>query len=355
MRRKLAVLLTIALTVAMLGGCGSDVQTATKHEGGSEKASETTNTKNKEEFINSGTLSDLLFENKTIMYRTSNMDKTEVPKQIYFFDNGKVTEVDGMEEGFGFTMGELSDMTDEKLWEKEEGIQKELDEELKIFPEIANNFDSFLAKVESKALDSLGTGLVDDVDEAKPLSSYISESDWEKFTQKPDCLNTLSYFGFAGVLKSALVEAGISSKLIDMFCGDLRSGSYWLGINIEECTYDEFMDKLKLRLANQAFAVDVPIFISVETDSSGNYAEKETVYYVSRYSWDDADFRDYYGYDKIEFYVAKDPYETKIYDSVYAELYNGCYIRGNVSWDTLTGDNISLDPSIDEIEEYFKK
>jgi len=113
MRRKLAVLLALALSVSLLGGCGKE-STATLPDGGSNgRVEEKTN--QSDDTLSTGTLSECLSKEKVIAYIIDEFDKAETPSKIYFFEDGKLTIIPGEE--FGLTLGDLSKMEDEEIWE----------------------------------------------------------------------------------------------------------------------------------------------------------------------------------------------------------------------------------------------
>lgn len=136
MKRKLATLLTLALTVTMLGGCGGSLATS----GGSSKTE---------------SLSECLSEEKVIAYRVETVDKSKTPAVIYFFENGKVTIIPG--EAFGLTMGDFAQMEDKEIWSTYETVRETYAEEYvsnqkeKIQSEIDNingNIDAIQTEME---------------------------------------------------------------------------------------------------------------------------------------------------------------------------------------------------------------
>lgn len=108
MKRKLIALLTVALTVTLLGGCGKDSTTVTTNDSTGVGTNKKTDTSKKVD-----TLSEYLSKEKTICYKVSSMDKEEIPT-AYFFEDGKMTIIQG--DVLGLTLGELAQMEDKDIW-----------------------------------------------------------------------------------------------------------------------------------------------------------------------------------------------------------------------------------------------
>ena len=113
MKRKIAAMLTLALTVTTVcAGCGGDKQsTGTKSKTDSKTVS----------------LSEGLDDQKVIAYRISKIDKSKVPGKIYFFEDGKVTIIPGDE--FDKTLGDFAKMSDDEIWEEYEDVRKQYKED----------------------------------------------------------------------------------------------------------------------------------------------------------------------------------------------------------------------------------
>lgn len=116
MKRKIAIILTLALSVALLGGCGGNSKTATSDNGSGAVSSENKSTGK------GNTLSSFLSKEKSIGYVISTVDKSKTPSKIYFFENGKVTILPGS--AFGLTLGEFSKMSDKEIWETYETVRE---------------------------------------------------------------------------------------------------------------------------------------------------------------------------------------------------------------------------------------
>ena len=113
MKRKIAAMLTLALTVTTVCvGCGGDKQsTGEKSKTDSKTVS----------------LSEGLDDQKVIAYRVSKIDKSKVPGKIYFFEDGKVTIIPGDE--FDKTLGDFAKMSDDEIWEEYEDVRKQYKED----------------------------------------------------------------------------------------------------------------------------------------------------------------------------------------------------------------------------------
>lgn len=125
MKKRLAMLLTLVLTVTFVGGCGGASQGGVSNESKSTVKSESTDNKNSKS--KKETLSEYLSTGKIIGYVVEEMDKSEKPDDIYFFENGKLTIIPGYE--FGLTMGELSQMEEDEIWKKYKDVRKSYKEE----------------------------------------------------------------------------------------------------------------------------------------------------------------------------------------------------------------------------------
>jgi len=120
MKRRIATLLTLALSTALLlGGCGGSSDTgATNNNSDNSSGGFLSNVTSSK----SDTLSEVLSTGKVIAYKVGSVDKATTPDTLYFFDNGKVTLIPGKE--FGLTMGDFAKMSDDEIWEKYQTVKE---------------------------------------------------------------------------------------------------------------------------------------------------------------------------------------------------------------------------------------
>lgn len=131
MKRKTATALCMAACMGLLPGCGQKETMgaleeaveamATAEDSGNLSDSRDMAVESETE-QSSGTatttVSRYLGEGRKILYRIDELDKGRSPEYIYFFEDGKVTCLE--QSDLNLTMGELSKITDEAIWEKME-------------------------------------------------------------------------------------------------------------------------------------------------------------------------------------------------------------------------------------------
>lgn len=120
MKKRIATLLTLALSTALLlGGCGGSSDTgATNNNSDNSSGGFLSNVTSSK----SDTLSEVLSTGKVIAYEVYSVDKAETPYHLYFFDNGKVAVIPGKE--FGLTMGDFAKISDDEIWEKYQTVKE---------------------------------------------------------------------------------------------------------------------------------------------------------------------------------------------------------------------------------------
>ena len=87
-KRFLSVLTIVLSAILLLAGCGGSANNM---------------------------LSKRLSEEKIIAYKVESVDKEETPEEIFFFDKGKVSVMEGSL--LGLTMGDYAKMSDREIWE----------------------------------------------------------------------------------------------------------------------------------------------------------------------------------------------------------------------------------------------
>lgn len=131
MKRKTATALCVAACMGLLSGCGQKETMGTLEEAmeamaATEDSGNLSDSRDMTAEPETGqpsgtataTVSGYLGEGRKILYRIGELDKGRSPEYIYFFKDGKVTCLE--QSDLNLTMGELSKMTDEAIWEKME-------------------------------------------------------------------------------------------------------------------------------------------------------------------------------------------------------------------------------------------
>ena len=116
MKKKIVLLLAATMVMSLLAGCGNSTKsTSTK--------TANTQTVDSEKSGNRkiASISQYLNKERVIFYDVSKMDKETIPSNIYFFDNGKLTVINGNE--FGLSLGDLSKMKDDEIWKKYKDVR----------------------------------------------------------------------------------------------------------------------------------------------------------------------------------------------------------------------------------------
>lgn len=257
-------------------------------------------------------LSECLSEEKVIAYRVESVDKSKTPYQIYFFENGKVTIIPG--EVFGLTMGDFAQMEDKEIWSTYETVRETYAEEY-----VSNQKE----KIQSE-IDNIN-GNIDAI-----------QTEMELFEQE------------------VTGQEGWSEELIEG-----TKNEYQMQIAEFQASLAELQELQETRTCKGPF-YDMPFSFVVETDSSGNNLQSETLVYPTlAYSmWDDVPSVSAY-YDAIKF-ANVDSSEREIYDTTYYcfGLGSGEAIfctRASMTLDTTDSKNVLVDLSKDEINELFKE
>lgn len=334
MKRKITALLTLALTITFISGCGDDSESGTSV--GSKHAD---------------TLSEYLSSEKTICYSLDEMDKEEEPNKIYFFDDGKLTIIPGEE--FGLTMGELSQMKDKEIWKKcetvKESYQKNYskkmkksieirvttpcDRDIKEYTEIVNA----LTKVRGKSIpEDSDTEIYSPGYIADFIIHWLDDSDAEAELRMQ--------------VEESLLTPGEHGTVYN-FTPELVDGVVKY--------YQEQINELTTQKENADYKgpfYDIPFSFIVKTDSSGNNVQEEQLVYATLD--DPITNKVTQFYDTLSFPVVEGT-EREIYDSTYQclGLSHGSIFcsRDSMILDSVDSDKVLVDPDNDKINKLFKK
>lgn len=387
MKRKIVALLTLALSISLLGGCGgnSDTETVNNDSGNSSGGvlSEVTNTK-------SELLSECLSEEKVIGYVVETVDKAETPKNIFFFDNGKVTIIPGGE--FGLTMGDFAKMTDDEIWEEYE-MKRETypetyltDNKLKVRDDYLlnafykqeqrtyrnyNYYDEIqflpavLEAVRGKTYSQVAniytseiTGSEHDTsslaDEARrALTSYWN---FQYLNEDVEDIFSVGTFTPLGNYTEEDDRFWDNSEFLEEDVGTF-SGAFFEDAIANYKNTLTTIENMKEDIKYCGPFFDMPFSFVIETDSTGNNVANEKLVYPTLEDKLDSVPDTYYQYIK---FASVDSTERQIYDTTYNcfGLEKGEAIfctRDYMTLDTVDSKNIFIDLSTDEINELFKE
>lgn len=328
MKRKLVMLLTLALTVAFVGGCGKGSQAETSNG--------VANSDTKQESSNGKveTLSEYLTKEKTIAYVVEEMDKSQTPRYIYFFENGKLTIIPGRE--FEMTLGDFAQMEDNDIWGKYETVKKAYTEEY-----IEGQKNRIEDLVESYCINNCGTSkeTIDRIIQVK--NNEASVTDIGRELEEYLAVNGLieSYNNFEKIEENA-------TEIVDNVLAYYQN------------KYDSAQDELdeyrsKLTFAGPFF--DIPFSFVIETDSTGNSMQKEYLAYPTLY--DDV-MRVPESYTDTLKFANVEGANIQIYDTTYncfgLDGGNTFCTRDSMKLDTVDSKNVLIDLKEKELEELFK-
>lgn len=362
MKRKIATLVTLALSATLLlGGCGGNADAGTANTTNNE-LSKSTNKK-------SGAMSEVLSKGKVIGYVVETVDKEETPASIFFFNDGKLTVIPGDE--FGLTMGDFAQMKDDEIWKELEDVKtsyaknyvsKEMKKKLKReackeagFSDMDDkDYDSF-----QEIYDGIENGTLTEDMEDKIFSAYCNyciKNEMHGLTniyrfQDEDVELTDEVIAEADA-EIANVEAE-AAKLKEEFLtkGQLYTEAveYW-----KEIAEPVIQKKEELSYKGPFF--ELPFVFAVETDSSGNNVQSESIVYPTLKDSYNSDAISEYYYEKK--FTAVSASQQDIYETTYNCLkqengYN-FLTREAMDTDTLDSGNVKVDLTEDEKDELFK-
>lgn len=335
MKRRIATLLTLALSTALLlGGCGgsSDTETSNNDSGNSSGGflSEVTSSK-------SDTLSEVLSTGKVIAYKVYSVDKAKTPDTLYFFDNGKVTVIPGKE--FGLTMGDFAKMSDDKIWEKYQTVKETFGE--KYITQQKEQQQTTLGQLQ-EAADGMSQEMLNlKYQFIMDASVYLPNELYEKIFSGEEMSGEAIINAYNEVVSFA--QENDISDILEM-CEWLEEAEEELKTQNEEL--QSLIDGADNEL--QQFE-DLPFAFVVFTDSSGNNVKSETMVHPTFYF-------DSWTYDELDFVLG-----TTRQEQIYDTTYNCITLQNNYNFltreimdlDTLDSKNVLIDLSKLEREDLF--
>lgn len=349
MKRKIATLVTLVLSISLLGGCGGNANTETANTANSSSngVSKFINTK-------STALSECLSEKKVIGYVVDSVDKAEIPETIYFFNDGKVTIIPGKE--FGLTMGDFAQMKDDEIWEKYTSVKENYiatseNEKMSAFTDIQNE------KIQSKEERIVLLG---------EIKTFLLEGNNDNMFEMLDILYTEAYV-------HGQIDEEEYGRLMDTAsqCGENQPVDVQAAIALcEQFIADEKDKQSQLQASLDTYEypvcfVDLPFAFVVTTDASGNNVQSESMIYPTLEYFFDADEMNLASvelprtlYASLDFALGLTR-EEQIYDTAYnciALSKSGSFLTREVmDIDTLDGKNILIDLTSDEKNALFKE
>ena len=333
MKRRIATLLTLALSATLLcGGCGGSTGTETTNNDSANSSSgilsEITDTK-------SNLLSECLSEEKVIGYVVDSVDKAETPKNIYFFNDGKVTIIPGKE--FGLTMGDFAKMSDGEIWEKLETVKTSY---------IENYVDADKEKqLKEKAIMEVTNDPAWSSDRYDTFQEIYVALVNNEVTEEMEMEMIQSYLLYNNIEDTDTIWEGFWGKT-EVYTDVI---TYWKN-SIEEMT------QIKESLSYKGPFFDIPFTFSVETDTSGNNVQSESLIYPTLKDSFDIENIDKF-YDSLNFALGLTR-QQDIYDTTYnciALSKSGSFLTREVmDIDTLESNNIKIDLTSEEMNELFK-
>lgn len=391
MKRKLATLLMLALTITMLGGCGGNSETGTSI--GSASSSTDSGSKKKAD-----TLSEYLSTEKTIGYMVEEMDKAETPELIYFFEDGKLTIIPGEE--FEMTLGDFSQMEENEIWEKYASVRETYAENYKAEKLSETHLAEWKGILENRLKcvqsfkDVLEKGYIAPEDDINDYYDFLSGFlDTLDSTASEDI--GLKYH-YAILERMEASEGDEVSIKVNTFISDEYMGMYeeYVGTEILQletriAEYNEYLSKVQQELdacVCKGPFYDMPFTFAIVTDATGNNVQNEKLVYPTRtysvngmvsdtlleslYSLDDGEYDEYeFDYSNFEIpenvcsvvtFAMVDSTEKQIYDTNYTCLGLGkgesifC-TRDYMKLDTVESKNVLIDPTDDELNALYKE
>lgn len=302
MKKRTVILPTFLLSVALLSACGNNSQatTSTYSTVKSEITIDASTDTASNDTTEVKTISEALSNDKIICYMVSEMDKSETPDEIYFFDSGKLTVIPGEE--FGKTLGEFSKMDEAEIWTQYEEVR-------------TTYVDNYLHLQEEAVQNKIKV--------------------WE----------------------------GTASALEDMFgADDVKASPDKYSMN--DATYTEileYLERLNNVTYKEPF-YDSPVTFVVKTDATGNYTQTERVVYLTLSCSTDraketGQLNELYRVS-IEFDATVEGADIQIYDTMYncMPLTDGKILctRALLTLDGVTSKNVLIDPTDEELSALYE-
>lgn len=363
MKKRIAALLTFAMSVTLLAGCGSSSDSSTTTSSTSKK---------------SDTLSECFSKEKVIAYEVSEIDKASTPKKVYFFEDGKVSIIPGSE--FDMKMGDFAKMTDKEIWKKYEKVRKAYKEDyvksqerevekreyvLQQFGEKEGkpfyNLSYADIQVAAEILETIKGKTVAEV-ESMELADIIEVPDGANwFVEGADtiyaaraCLT--DYFNASGTRENYTDEELAYDSA--MRKDDATFSERLVNDAIEFYNYAvKELKKIYDEVSYKGPFFDLPFEFVIVTDSSGNNVAKEKLVYPT--------LQDTIGKVPETYYATLDfanveGADREIYDTTYNCLGIGTggstfCTRASVSLDTVDSKKVLIDLDKDEMNELFEK
>lgn len=331
MKRRIVMSLCLAACMGMLFGCGREDAPGGAEEAMApvEDAGDGPSSQASEEETETSTVSEYLGSGRKILYGIYDipLDKENKPAEIYFFEDGRITPVDGHE--FGLTMGELSRMADDEIWAAMEEYAESRESNLSgaLAQSGENRLKYGIMYLEDGA-DRLEPG-----DYAKSILCYAYESG--AFPELP-----------------AYTTGEMTDELWEEWASTFPGGTEKVREAGEElyARIEESLPGIK------GMFCGLPAVFIVETDASGNSVEGEAVAYPQPGS--------IYG-SVSKFLLGEKGGTGQVYDSSYS--WYGCGEAGQISYicirdnvemvfDGTDNENVSVDIPLNKqgLAELFK-
>ena len=289
MKKRIVILLTLAMSITFLVGCESNSNPSTT----TSNASTTTSEANKKNNI----LSECLNKDKIIGYEVFGVDKESIPEYVYFFKDGKVSIIPGSE--FDMNMGDFAKLTDKEIWKKYEKMRKTYKEDY--------------ANTEQKRIEKETYALQQFCEQKGKYFAYCSYSDIKVPTKILEVVKGKTYEEFNNVQTSDVIkdlgeknefqEISVASAaetvLMNYIDFSDTSGNYsedelfWKGwienpifserlVNDAIAFYNDVekeVEDIKSEVSYKGPFLDLPFELVIETDSSGNEVATERLVY----------------------------------------------------------------------------
>ena len=340
MKRKVATLLILALsTTLLLGGCGGS-------SGASEISRETSNGGISIGIKKADTLSECLNKEKIIAYKVESVDKAEIPDNIYFFADGKVTIIPGEE--FGLTMGDFAKMEDTEIWSTYETVRETY---------IENYKNQKVSKYIDTKLDSLANAERN----LKVFQTGVEESSGDGWILLVDYCRSYSNSEKEKALINETVEMYVHDEITSQECEAFlrnKADSILSELNANIAQLQAEIDAVSTSQCATPFC-DISFQFVIETDSSGNNVQSEMMVYptLQYFIGDDDILSKSYSYDKLDFVLGRTR-QADIYDTTYnciALKNSGSFLTREVmDIDTFDSKNVLIDLTSSEMNELFK-
>lgn len=359
MKRKLTTILSMALSVALLCGCGATGDDESERSNSStesiaEGASNSSTNDSTGGFFDNlsistpGTLSGCLSTGKVIAYEVETVDKAKTPKNVYFFQDGKVTIIPG--NAFGLTMGDYAKMSDDEIWATYETVR-------------AAYIESYTAQKIKEYKNSINSEINQPqwvIESLEPwvdgISAYNDDPDYV-FTAL-DFLAQCSQTDEDAVRRFSTLEKCLSGEMslqegVDFFLSEAPVVLSEANATLAQLQAE--LDAADSYPCPTPFC-DMPFQFMVETDASGNKVQSESLLYPTL-SYSISGEVPNKLYSTLTFALGL-TCEYQIYETTYNTIAlsgSGRFCtRETMDTDTLESKNILVDPKSEEKNALFK-